>query len=308
MEHGTGAIPTPQAVRNTQFRILAAAPIVDWSIPYTVPLNAPVLNQDGSSGCTSFGTSIYVRALSQSEGRDDDYSRRYIYSQVFQPNGGAYIDSAMAIPLKGVPLASQVPDMDASEAIMRDSSLNATATLVERTSKYAIIPKSNIDQLAQVIKDYNGFVTGFLGHNGMFAPDGTIADWSKVDWGHAVYVYGFEIRNGVKCLRFRNSWGNAWGSSGDGFFPEEFVNAGDKLFSCYTYTDVEDIDPTSMNNRYVMVDKDVWLVKNGQRSLIYNTDAFMAVCGDWSKIEKISQSQLDAIPDSGKIIAGINQE
>lgn len=305
---GKGAIPTPQAIRDKQFRILSSAPLIDWSIPYKVPFTGLVLNQDGSSACTSFATSIYTRALSQSEGRDDDYSRRYIYSQIYQPNGGAYIHDAMAVPLKGIPLASQIPDMDASEMIMRDSSLNANAILVERAQKYAIIPKSNIDQLAQVVKDYHGFVTGFLGHNGMFDETGMVKDWSKADWGHAVYIIGYEIINGIKCLRFRNSWGRDWGTGGDGFLPEAFVNAGDRLFSCYTYADIEDIDVTSMNNRYVSADKDVWLVKNGKRSLIYNTLAFTIMCGDWSKIEKISRAQLEAIPDTGKVIAGLEQE
>ncbi len=63
--------------------------------------------------------------------------------------------------------------------------------------------------------------------------------------------------------------------------------------------------------RFVQVDgqKDIWLVsKDTKRSLIYNYLAFSLVDGDMTKVEKLSQAQLDAIPDSGKVLAGLDQE
>lgn len=53
---------------------------------------------------------------------------------------------------------------------------------------------------------------------------------------------------------------------------------------------------------------DVWCVLNGSRSLIYNELAFSLISGNWSSIEVITQADLDAIPDTGKIIVGADQQ
>lgn len=159
---------------------------------------------------------------------------------------GTYIWKAMSIPLKqGAASEESVPGLDQSEAIMIDQSENKNAVLEAKTDKYAVIPRANIDAMAQIVRDYHGFVTGFNGHNNMFAPDGTVVDWSKNDWGHAVYVYGYEIHNGVKCLKFKNSWGSSWGDDGCGYFPESFVNSG-MMFDAYVYAVLDDLDPKSI--------------------------------------------------------------
>lgn len=64
------------------------------------------------------------------------------------------------------------------------------------------------------------------------------------------------------------------------------------------------------NMRFVKVGQDgvdVWLVINSQRSLVYNALAFTLISGNWSSIEVITQAELDAIPDTGKVIAGLDQ-
>jgi hypothetical protein len=65
----------------------------------------------------------------------------------------------------------------------------------------------------------------------------------------------------------------------------------------------------NMEFYFVQVDgeKDVWLVREGKRSLVYNLAAFNLV-GDWSQIKKITKTELDAIPDTGIVLAGLNQE
>jgi hypothetical protein len=52
---------------------------------------------------------------------------------------------------------------------------------------------------------------------------------------------------------------------------------------------------------------DVWLVINSQRSLVYNALAFTLISGNWASIEIVTQAELDAIPDTGKVIAGLDQ-
>lgn len=306
---GKGALQTPPDVLATRFRLAATPALANWSQPYYVPATLTQRDQDGSSSCTAQATCYQCEALEQVENsKSERYSARHIYSQTNAGfNQGAYIWKAMSIPLIGLASANSVPDGDSSETVMIDKSDNANAIIEARADKYAVIPRASIDQLAQVVKDYHGFVTGFNGFNGMFAADGTIIKWDHSEWGHAVYVDGFEIRNGVKCLRFKNSWTDKWGTMGWGYMPEEFINSG-LVFDAYTYADIADLDPQSMFKLVqVQGQKDVWLVKDGKRSLIYNASALMIVA-DFSSIQPISQADLNAIPDTGKSLASIDQE
>ena len=52
---------------------------------------------------------------------------------------------------------------------------------------------------------------------------------------------------------------------------------------------------------------DVWLINNSQRSLIYNAQAFTLISGNWASIEVVTQAELEAFPDTGKVIAGFDQ-
>lgn len=78
------------------------------------------------------------------------------------------------------------------------------------------------------------------------------------------------------------------------------LNAVDPLHSFVWDTDMRLVTVNS---------KDIWLVsKNGKRSLLYNYLAFSLVDADMSKVEKLTQADFDAIPDSGNVLAGLSQE
>ena len=220
----------------------------------------------------------------------------------------------MSIPLKGAASFNSVPEGDSSEMIMIDSSDNENGVIEVKTDKYAVIPRNGqgIDYMAQIVKDYHGFVTGFNGNNMMFDIDGVIKSWLQVDWGHAVYVCGYEIHKGKKCLVFINSWGDQWGNNGYGYFPEDFVTSG-LMFDAYVYALTEDLDPTSMNNRLVKLDdvnsKDIFLVVDGERVLIQNVGAFQLLGGNIDRVEKLTQDQLNQLPlDASRTLAQIEQE
>lgn len=252
-QFGKGATETPIEVALTRFRLAAEAPrFIDWNKGYNVENGffVPQKNQKSASDCTCEATNYYVQALNKIDhNRDETYSERFPYSQVYiPPQGGAYIWKAMSIPLKlGVVDAVVVPDGDHTEATMRDSSLNAIAPIEARTDKYAVIPNNkDMDYLAGVVEDYHGFITGFNGNNGMFDSHGVATVPANVDWGHAVWICGYvKLPDGRKALKFKNSWGNQWGDNGYGYFPEEFVKSG-LMFDLYVYADVQDLDPSSM--------------------------------------------------------------
>ena len=157
------------------------------------------------------------------------------------PGGGAYIWKAMSIPLKiGVVDAKTAPDGASDECTMRDTSCNNLGPLKAIFDKYAQLPRTNIDYLAQIVEDYHGFVTGFSGNN-TSADSAVIEVPNTVAWGHAVYVCGHRaLPDGRKVLIFKNSWGD-WGDNGYGYFTEEFVNSG-FLFDAYVYASITDLD------------------------------------------------------------------
>lgn len=53
---------------------------------------------------------------------------------------------------------------------------------------------------------------------------------------------------------------------------------------------------------------EVWLIVGDKRSHVYNALAFQLINGNWNTIEVVTQEQLDAIPDTGKVIVGASQE
>lgn len=272
-QFGKGCIPMPEEMKATRYRLSAPTPrVIDWATGYDVEatFTVPQRNQNGSSSCTAQATSYYCEALARIEhAKYETYSARFIYSQVFIPGGGAYIANAMRIPLvQGLASLQSVPEGDSSETTLTDASLNAMGQIEAKGDKYAQITNyKDIDQLAGIVEDYGGFVTGYSGGNvngyPMYENDGTFKIPTHITYGHAVWVCGYELRNGVRCLKIKNSWTNQWGSNGYGFIPEEFVRNG-PLFDAYVYADLADLDPMSMvltadqvRRQYVMLRKAV---------------------------------------------------
>ena len=194
---GKGAVQETQESQDSHYTLAFSAPIpIDWSVPFRVAASLTQRNQKSSSSCTGQATMYYVEALNQIEhGVSELYSARHNYSQANLGFGqGAYLWKAMSFPIsQGAADANSVPDGDSSEATMTDKSDNHKAILEAKTDKYAVISREGqgIDFMANIIKDYHGFVTGFNGWNGMFDSQGVVRDWSKNEWGHGVYCMGF---------------------------------------------------------------------------------------------------------------------
>ena len=62
-------------------------------------------------------------------------------------------------------------------------------------------------------------------------------------------------------------------------------------------------------NNMVMVDgqKDIWLIRGEKRSLIANVEAFQLLGGNIDQVQKLTQQQMDLIPNSGLMLVGANQ-
>lgn len=314
-EFGKGAIETPQIVKDTHYQLMAAPiPPVNWAKTRRDRW-LPILNQRQTLSCTAHAAVYYGRVLNKiRNGIDEEYgSRRHIYSQVYAPEGGAYIWKAMSIPVKqGFISELSVPEGDYSELTLRDSSLNPNAIVEALPEKYAQLTNNkNMDYLAWVIDTFGGFVTGFNGNNNMFLPGGITTIPQSVDWGHSVYVYDYGLLpNGEKTLIYVNSW-DGWGDAGYGYFPENFCKSG-YLFDAYTYASIKDIDPNSMFNLFqVAGDEEVWLVRDVKqadgaflkmKTHVYNAGALTTI-SDFANIKPITKAELDAISDTGLDLA-----
>ena len=47
--------------------------------------------------------------------------------------------------------------------------------------------------------------------------------------GHMVWATGYCVRNGVRCIRCRNSWGPEWGENGDFYIPEGYFTWAERM-------------------------------------------------------------------------------
>ena len=47
--------------------------------------------------------------------------------------------------------------------------------------------------------------------------------------GHMVWATGYCVKNGVRCIRCRNSWGPGWGENGDFYVPEGYFTWAERM-------------------------------------------------------------------------------
>ena len=47
--------------------------------------------------------------------------------------------------------------------------------------------------------------------------------------GHMVWATGYCVKNGVRCIRCRNSWGPDWGENGDFYIPEGYFTWAERM-------------------------------------------------------------------------------
>ena len=193
----------------------------------------------------------------------------------------------MSIPVNsGYASSWSVTDQPATEACMRDGSLNSQAHLEAIAYKYAQIQNyRSIDFLASTIEQYDGFVTGFNGENDMFSEDGTMNIISRSEWGHAIWVgahtalrhhynqSGQLVHPNEKMLKFKNSWSALWGDNGYGYIPECLIADGG-LFDAYVYADIKDLLTTVKRVIKKANSVDAFIVESGRLYKIPDLETF----------------------------------
>lgn len=224
---GKGLIPDTLDSRDFQYSdlLLGAAPIVDWEKGFSVyeSLGVPMIVQDqnGSSSCVAQGVAMHLRAIYKKiTGEDVDFSRKFIYPQISAGlgSGASLRDGVWLAATKGVcretTLSSYQNGKPPSEEYMYESR-DITKEMYEEALpfdlfNFRVIPgyTTDISLFAHAIETSAGLVGGFTGTN---------QGWTKAliqppipgenKWGHCVFLAGFGIYQGRKCLFTPNSWG-----------------------------------------------------------------------------------------------------
>jgi len=332
IKFGTGAIPIPYDPREVAFgAIITGAPVVDWEVGFDVEDEIGKLiveNQGASQSCVANGWSKYAEALDRYDRKywlsmnktitpdmiypKVDLSARFIYSQIYLPQGGAYIyKGGTVLTSKGdaseVLIPSYQDGKPPTEDFMRvaDLSPEVIADAAQyQGSSYASVNVNNIDELAYAIQKNKGVVMGFQGDSNTMTT-AFIQKPVNPEWGHAVYCTGFKIINGKKYIKFINSWSAQWGENGYGYIGEEWFGSS-YLFNAYTLVDIPQNwkQITQMLKLIKLADKaEQYIVVENTRYAIPDLET-KALFRDKLKIildEPQIVSDLNAFQDGGKL-------
>jgi hypothetical protein len=242
-------------------------------------------HQGSSSSCVGQGWSKYLEMINLIEEKQvDDLSARDVYSQIFLPEGGAYIrDGAKVAVNKGVCeegyLSSYIDGKPPTEPFMRlrsdigtgyDSNrvLYQAKRFVYLETNKNLLTNEDWENIRQVIWQYGGFVSGYN--------------------RHCMYVSEYLIRNGKKTIKFINSYGNG---------SDIYYSEGD-VYPLYDITFLVDM-PNQTNMKQIILDtttnKQYLVGDDGFYTWIYNEAVleFLDSAGIVDKTIVIPQSNLD---------------
>lgn len=224
---GTGLIPDTIDPRDFKYADLlqGAEPVIDWEKGHNIyeELGIPVIIQDqnGSSSCVAQGVAMHLRGIYKKiTGEDVDFSRKFIYPQIAAGlgSGASLRDGVALVATKGACRESTLPSYQQgrppSEEYMYESNDITPAMYAEALPfdlfNYRVIPgyTTNINLFAHAIETSCGLVGGFTGTNpgwtrSMVQPPKP----GEYKWGHCVFLAGYGMYQGKKCLFTPNSWG-----------------------------------------------------------------------------------------------------
>ena len=242
--HGTGGIPSEKDKRDFQWDKIAvgmASAPFDWSIGFDIEaklgVKIPVKDQNGSYSCGGQAMATYEAVLNAiADGKLEERSAKFIYAQVHYPDGGStgrdLMDNACNEGFGLESLTSSYQNgLPPTEAFMiRREDITQEAfeyAKKERGLSYATISTTDIDSIAQAIRDNNGALIGVCGQNGKgWSTSAFPGVPTRTDWRHWIYAGGAKIINGKKYIKIINSWGNKVGEVGWQWICEEYFTSG----------------------------------------------------------------------------------
>lgn len=240
-QFGHGGVKDKPDPRDYQYSTIAMATSpFDWSIGFDIETLGvlPVKNQYQSFSCGGQAWASYSYVLDKTN--REEKSAKFIYSQTHVEGGGS--DGRTNCDLcvkKGVSqetlCPSYLPDKTTTEAFMvavGDITVPAYADATTNEEKSYFSGSTDIDSVAQTIRDNSGVVIGLGGqNNGTWLSPFPLPP-TTVQWNHWVYAGKAKIINGKKYIGFLNSWGNSVGEKGWQWIGEDYFKNG-LVWACW---------------------------------------------------------------------------
>ena len=216
----------------------------DWSTPWKVDYDCPILNQyqAGSCGGHMMAYAIQVIRTLKFGKTFEKLSPLSFYSQGYASGGGMTIDSVKKVAgFMGITTFDKVPTPEnCTEEQARSLEWATPENLKDalyRNGLQMVSVPIDIDSMAKAVKKYGGIGIIVLGkNNGTWTTTTPKPPTDKHEWAH--YMWSTPsidaIPTGTKYLKFYQSWGEKIGDKGKQNITEDYVKSG-FIYDCFSF-------------------------------------------------------------------------
>lgn len=312
-QKGTGALLDTRAEaekeRDYKFEeIVSAANLVNWiEKPQSEWRKFPIFNQNGSGSCVAqtmaklLGIMYWLKNQTYVH-----FSATHIYQRrINKPQGGMGGINAFDIAKQGVTLEVLAPSQEMTDQQMDEVKIENYKQEVGgifKIGNYVVLPIKDIETIASTIQTTNkGVMVWFYFKHDEWneAPEVKYIDIKKEDTGivrHSVTAVDFTLWQGKKSLVIDDSWGTAYGKSGQRIITEDFFKARN-FFAAYPINFAFEETPTPEQKPHYTFTRDL------KFSSIFTIDPDVKALQDILKYEGLFPKNADSTGYYGAITA-----